>query len=224
MIKSLIKSKLNALRDGLGDGVSYDLVNFLLDSLGWVRGDLDGLTIKKFGSESEVVTARFFTAVGASEESLVSALRVSLASVSSEAEGSRGLLTTLLNLAFVLGHGTRELIVVVGTALDSVLGGRVTAVAGSLLNLGLFLQGWDDGFSNVARLEVSVNSRGIRIDKLVVLSEVSSVVNAKDIVLELIILEELVRVIIVISEPFVMERLVVGQVRGSDGINSVMGK
>ena len=61
-----------------------------------------------------------------------------------------------------------------------------------MLNLGLFLQGWDDGLSNVARLEVSVNSRGIRIDKLVVLSEVSSVINAKDIVLELVVLEELV--------------------------------
>jgi len=91
-----------------------------------------------------------------------------------------------------LGHGTRKLVVVVGASLNSVLGSGVTAVAGSLLNLGLFLQGWDDGLSNVARLEVSVNSRGIRIDKLVVLSEVSSVINAKDIVLELVVLEELV--------------------------------
>lgn len=91
-----------------------------------------------------------------------------------------------------MGHGTRKLVVVVGASLNSVLGSGVTAVAGSLLNLGLFLQGWDDGLSNVARLEVSVNSRGIRIDKLVVLSEVSSVINAKDIVLELVVLEELV--------------------------------
>jgi hypothetical protein len=72
------------------------------------------------------------------------------------------------------------------------LGGGVTAVAGSLLNLGLFLQGWDDGLSNVARLEVSVDSGGIRIDKLVILSEVSSVINTEDIVLKFVVLEELV--------------------------------
>ena len=97
-----------------------------------------------------------------------------------------------MHLALVLSHGTRKLVVVVGASLNSVLTGGVTAVAGSLLNLGLFLQGWDDGLSNVARLEVGINSRGIRIDKLVVLSEVSSVINAKDIVLELVVLEELV--------------------------------
>lgn len=61
-----------------------------------------------------------------------------------------------------------------------------------MLNLGLFLQGWDDGLSNVARLEVSVDSGGIRIDKLVILSEVSSVINTEDIVLKFVVLEELV--------------------------------
>jgi hypothetical protein len=192
VVKGLVESKLNALRDSLGDGISNDLVNFFLNSLGWIRGNLNGVTIEKFGSESEFVTTSLFATVGASEESLVSALRVSLASVSSKAKGSGGLLSTLLHLDLVLGHGTRKFIVVVGASLNSVLGGGVTAVAGSLLNLGLFLQGWDNGLSNVARLEVSVDSRGIRIDKLVVLSEVSSVINAEDIVLELVVLEELV--------------------------------
>ena len=224
MVKSLIKSELNALRDGLGDGISDDLVNFLLNSLGWVRGNLDGFTVKKFGSEAEVVTALILTSVSTSEESLVSALRVSFASVSSEAEGCGGLLTTLLNLAFVLGHGTGELIVVVGASLDSVLGSGVTAVAGSLLNLGLFLQGWDDGLSNVAGLEVGTDSRSIRIDKLVVSSEVSSVINAKDIVLKFIALEELVGVVSIITESIIMVRLSLGQVGSSERIDSIVGE
>lgn len=97
-----------------------------------------------------------------------------------------------MHLTFVLGHASGKFIVVVGISLNSVLGGGVTAVAGSLLHLGLFLQSWDDGLSNVARLEVSVDSRGIRIDKLIILSVVSSVINAKDVVLELVVLEELV--------------------------------
>jgi hypothetical protein len=85
VIKGLVESKLNALRDSLGDSISDDLVNFFLNSLGWVGGNLKGLIIKKFGSETEVITTLLFTTVGASEESLVSALRVSLASVSSKA-------------------------------------------------------------------------------------------------------------------------------------------
>jgi len=85
VIKGLVESKLNALRDSLGDGISNDLVNFFLNSLGWVGGNLKGLIIEKFGSETEVVTALLFATVGASEESLVSALRVFLASVSSKA-------------------------------------------------------------------------------------------------------------------------------------------
>jgi len=85
VIKGLVESKLNALRDSLGDSISDDLVNFFLNSLGWVRGNLKGLIIEKFGSETEVITTLLFTTVGASEESLVSALRVSLASVSSKA-------------------------------------------------------------------------------------------------------------------------------------------
>lgn len=88
MVKSLIKSKLNALGDGLGDGTSNDLLNLFLNSLCWVGGDLKGLAIEKFGFEAEVVSAGTFATVGASEESLVSALTVLLVFVSSEAEGS----------------------------------------------------------------------------------------------------------------------------------------
>lgn len=158
MIQGLVKGELDALRNGLGDGVSHNLVHFFLNSLGWVRGHLKSLTVEELGLESEVVSTSVLATVGASEKSLVSTLRESLALVSSEAEGARFLLSTFLNLALVLSHRSRELVVVVGASLDSVLSGGVTAVASSLLNLGLLLQGWDDGLSNMARLEVSINS------------------------------------------------------------------
>ncbi len=70
---------------GLGDSSSNYLVNFFLDSLGWVGGYLEGFTVKKFSSEAEVVGASFLAAVGASEEGLVSTLSVFLVFVSSEA-------------------------------------------------------------------------------------------------------------------------------------------
>ena len=158
MIQGLVKGELDALRNGLGDGISHNLVHFFLNSLGWVRGYLKGLTVEELGLESEVVSASVLATVGTSEKSLVSALRESLALVSSKAKGAGFLLSTLLNLTLVLSHGSRELVVVVSTSLDSVLSGGVTAVASSLLNLGLLLQGWDDGLSNMARLKVGVNS------------------------------------------------------------------
>jgi hypothetical protein len=83
--KGLIKSKLDALGNGLGDSSSYYLVNFFLDSLGWVVGDLKCVTVKKFSSKAEVVRTSLLAAVSASEEGFVSTLSVFLVFVSSEA-------------------------------------------------------------------------------------------------------------------------------------------
>lgn len=127
-------------------------------------------------------------------------------------------------MALVLGHGTFKFIVVVGASLDNVLGSGITAVASSLLDLGLFLQGWDDGLSDVAGLEVSIYSAGIGVNQLVVSSVVVGRVDAKDVVLELVILEELVGVISGFTETTVVVVLGVGQVVGGNGVNASVGK
>jgi hypothetical protein len=218
--EGLIQSKLDALGNGLGDSSSNYLVNFFLDSLGWVGGNLKGFTVKKFSFEAEVVSTSFLASVGASEEGLVSTLAVFLVFVSSEAKGSGQLFSALLHLALILGHGTRKFIVVVGASLDDVLGSGVTAVASGLLHLGLLLQGWDDGFSDVAGLEVGVHSGGIGVDKLVVVSSAALFVNAEDVVLELVFWDELVGEV---TESVVLEWLRLGQVPSGDCSKSTLG-
>lgn len=222
IIEALIQSKLDCLGNGLGDGGSNDLVNFLLNSLGWVRGNLNGISVKKFSTEAEVFSTAVLASVGASEEGLVSALAVFLVFVSSEAKGSGQLFSALLHLALILGHGTGKFIVVLGASLDNVLGSGVTAVASGLLDLGLFLQGWDDGLSDVAGLVVGVHSGGIGVDKLVIVSVVVSLVNAEDVVLELVTIVELVGV--VIAESIFIEWLGLVQVLVGDGSKSIVGE
>lgn len=84
--EGLVQSELDGLRDDLGDSFSHNVVDFLLNSLGWVGGNFDGVTVEKFGLEAEVVTASLLASVSTSEEGFVSALRVFLVFVSSEAK------------------------------------------------------------------------------------------------------------------------------------------
>jgi len=207
--KGLVQSKLDALGDGLGDSRSNYLVNFLLNSLGWVGGYLKGIAVKKFSFEAEVVTTCFLAAVSTSEECFVSVLAVFLVFVSSETQGCGQLFSALLHLALILGHTSGKFIVVVGESLDDVLSSGITAVASGLLDLGLLLQGWDDGLSDVAGLVVGVHSGGILVDKLVVLSVGVITVSAQDTVL--VINGESVGELI-ITESVVLERLRIFQV------------
>lgn len=216
-LDALVNGKFNALGKHVGDGSSDGLINILLNSLGWVGSHIDGLSIKKVGSETEVVSAT----VGASEESFVSALAVLLVLVASEAEGGGQLLSALLNLALVLGQRTGEFVVVVGTTLQDVLGCAVGAVASSLLHLSLFLQGWDDCLSNVAGLEVGANLGGIGIDQLVVSS--SWFGDTEHVVLLSIILQELVGVVGWVSENFILILIIFFQVAGSNTSETIVG-
>ena len=109
------------MRDGLRDGSSDHIVDLFLNSLGWISSHIDGLLVEELSPEAEIVA----TSVSASKESLITALRVLLVLVSSEAQSGRLFLSTLLDLAFVLSQATRELVVIVGAALEDVLGGTV---------------------------------------------------------------------------------------------------
>ena len=91
--------------------------------------------------------------------------------------------------------------------------------------MGLLLQGWDDGLTNVAGLEVSIHLGGIGVDELVVPSAIEvSIVNAEDVVLELVILEEVVGVVSWVSKLLIVVVSIVLKVARGQGAETVVGK
>ena len=115
-----------------------------------------------------------FIVIGLVYQGFVSVLAIFSVLVSSETESFVFIVSTFLNIAFILGDWAGQFVVIIGTSFGNVLDGAVTAVACSLLDLGLFFNGRNNCFSHVARWEVSIHSAGFLVDQVVVSQSIVS--------------------------------------------------
>lgn len=151
------------------------MVNFVVDDMSWASNNLSGLTVEELILDSDVASA--VTSVFAS---------AAVAEVSVTILGEFFLGGTIdvkftgavsLNVGVFLGpllESTFKFVLVVSLTSDLVFGILLTGVAGLLLNLSLFLEGWDDGLTNVARFEVGVDVTSFSVHESIVIKALTS--------------------------------------------------
>jgi hypothetical protein len=194
---------LNSLGDHLGDGLSDDIVDFFIDSLAWVLSHLNGSIVEELRLDTET-----FVTVALTSEGLVSLLRILFAQVTMEAQWVSWFVSSLGHESVGLRQLTGKLVVIVSLSLDAVSSGTITGIAGSLLDVCLLLESWDDGLSNMAWLVGGIDSISILINQL--LSSSSRASDAEDLSFL-----EAIGILVFVSEETISEILL------SNGVNTI---